>query len=205
MDIAERFEVPAPVDQVWPHLRDIDAVAECFPGAELTGRDDDGAYAGRIAIKFGPTTATFSGVASIAIEDASRAATIDARGKDKRGSSRASALVRVRAVDGGSTTTVEIDGSIDVHGPLGAFASAGGAHITRVLLSDFAASMAARVAAAPPAPEKGSSPAAGGPVAPQPAPAPAATAPLKLTSLLRRSVAAWFRRLRNRRRATDGA
>lgn len=187
MDIAERFEVDAPVDLAWPHLRDIDAVAACFPGAELTG-EDAGTYAGRIAVKFGPTTATFAGTARITVDDATRTATIAATGKDRRGSSRASAEVTVRAAPRGSRTSVEIDGTIDVTGPLGTFASAGGAHITRVLLSDFAAAMSQRIGVPEPA-DAG------------PPPAAAPPAPLSVTNVLRRSLAAWFRRLLAQRRS----
>ena len=101
MDIDEHFVIEAPTEVVWPLLRDVDVVAECFPGAQLTGRDGD-AHLGRIDMRFGPTKVTFSGRATITVDDAERSATIEARGKDGRRSSGAVAAVVVRAPAAGS-------------------------------------------------------------------------------------------------------
>ncbi|WP_344056955.1 SRPBCC domain-containing protein, partial [Sphaerisporangium rubeum] len=94
MDLKESFEVEAPASLAWSLLRDPVTVAECFPGARLGSVDGD-VYAGSIVVKFGPTTVAFQGQAEIAYDDADRTVTINARGRDGRGATRASAAVTV--------------------------------------------------------------------------------------------------------------
>jgi uncharacterized protein len=45
MDLTHTFTVPTSVDEAWAHFQDIGALAECFPGAQVTsvGETDDGA------------------------------------------------------------------------------------------------------------------------------------------------------------------
>src|ERR671932_600723 len=57
MKLEQSFTVAAPVEQVWEALVDVDRVAPCLPGAQITGRDDEGNYKGTFSVKLGPTTA----------------------------------------------------------------------------------------------------------------------------------------------------
>jgi hypothetical protein len=98
-----------------------------------------------VRIKFGPTVAVFRGEASLAFDDASRTCTIEGRGIDGRGASRALASGTVK-VSGGNTTELAVDGSFSVSGPLETFANAGGVHVARALLQEFSANMAKKVA-----------------------------------------------------------
>lgn len=188
MDIAERFEIDAPVEPVWEVLRDPRTVAECFPGTELTEDLGEDTYRGRIVVRFGPTTASFSGRATIVVDDAERVGRIDARGKDRRGSSGASAHAVVRVEPAPAGAAVTISGTIDVTGPLAGFAGTGGRAVTQLLLEDFAsaASARARVAAAPAGTSEGTAAVAAPPTPPS----------LSVVRLLRRSLAAALRRLR---------
>ncbi len=146
MDIDERFEIAAPTERVWALLRDPYAVAACFPGAELTEDVDDDTYAGTIRVRFGPTTATFSGRATIVVDDATRTGTISARGRDGRGASNAATTAAVAVTSQGDACEVTVKGTIDVTGPLGDFASSGGARVAQVLLQEFGANVARRAA-----------------------------------------------------------
>lgn len=148
MKIDEQFDINADPDNVWAVLRDPAAVALCFPGAELTDATDDGAFVGRIRVRFGPTVASFAGQAKIAIDDTTHSAVIEAQGKDGRGSSRAKANAVVQLTDADGRSTVTLIGSIDVTGPLGSFTETGGVYVARELMRDFALNVAARVAAA---------------------------------------------------------
>ena len=55
MQLAQSFDVEAPLDVVWRALIDVERVAPCLPGAAVTGRNDDGSYAGTFSVKIGPT------------------------------------------------------------------------------------------------------------------------------------------------------
>jgi hypothetical protein len=92
-------------------------------------------------VKFGPTVAVFRGEASLAFDDAARTCTIEGRGIDGRGASRALASGVVKA-SGGEVTELAVDGSFTVSGPLETFANAGGVHVARALLAEFSANLA---------------------------------------------------------------
>lgn len=141
MQLKESFSVPAPPDEVWPLMSDPAVVAACIPGAALNELTADGAHRGTITFKFGPTVAVFRGEAKLTYDHPAKRCLIEARGIDQRGASRARARFDVTA-QGADTTEVTLDGGYEVAGPLEMFASAGGVHVARVLLAEFAANIA---------------------------------------------------------------
>ena len=141
ISISEVVTIPSPPEAVWPLLRDPALVASCIPGATLTASGEGGAYQGTIRVKFGPTVAIFRGEVKLAYDDAARRCTIEGRGIDGRGASRALASGVVTA-SGAETTTLECQGNFNVTGPLETFANAGGVHLARALLVEFAGNMA---------------------------------------------------------------
>src|SRR6266849_2269228 len=130
ISLSEEITIPSPPAEVWPLLRDPALVASCIPGATLTAEGEDGSYQGTIRVKFGPTVATFRGEAKLGYDDAAR-----------RCASRALASGVVTA-SGAETTILEVEGSFNVTGPLETFANAGGVHLARALLAEFAGNMA---------------------------------------------------------------
>lgn len=143
--LSETTTIPSPAAQVWPLLRDPALVASCIPGATLAPDQGDGLWRGSVRVKFGPTVAVFRGEATLVFDDAARTCTIEGRGIDGRGASRALASGVVK-VSGSATTEMAIDGSFSVSGPLETFANAGGIHVARSLLAEFSANMAKKLA-----------------------------------------------------------
>jgi carbon monoxide dehydrogenase subunit G len=143
--VSETTNIPFPADTVWPLLRDPALVTSCIPGASLAPDQGDGLWRGSVRVKFGPTVAVFRGEASLAFDDAARICTIEGRGIDGRGASRALATGAVKVL-GHDTTELAIEGTFSVSGPLETFANAGGVHVARALLAEFAANMAKKVA-----------------------------------------------------------
>jgi len=187
--LTEKTVIPSPADRVWPLLRDPTLVASCIPGATLAADQGDGLWRGSVRVKFGPTVAVFRGEASLAFNDAARTCTIEGRGIDGRGASRALASGVVK-VSGGDTTELAIDGSFSVSGPLETFANAGGVHVARALLADFSANMASKLAErSPPVPPVEAAPLAAPPPAAAPSPAPE----IGGFSLLWRAFMSWLR------------
>jgi carbon monoxide dehydrogenase subunit G len=145
--VTETITIPAPLSEVWPRLSDPKTVAACIPGAELSPDQEDDVWKGSIRVKFGPTVAVFRGEATLDYDHASHRCTIEGRGIDQRGASRALANGTVAAT-GTDTTELTVEGEYNVTGPLETFANAGGVHVARALLSEFATNMAALVGAA---------------------------------------------------------
>jgi len=199
-DISEQTLIPAPLGVVWPLLSDPAEVAACIPGAQLAPSTGDGLWRGSIKVKFGPTTAAFRGEAKLEYDHDAHRCRIEGRGIDQRGASRALANGDVLAVAEGEATRLTINGSFTVTGPLETFANAGGVHVARALLAEFANNMANRAMAAAPAaapvveqsaPE---APAAAAPAAPAPLPPPppAPAAELNAFGLLWRAFLSWI-------------
>lgn len=146
ISIREEITLAAPPEKVWPFLTDPAAVASCIPGAALTKSDDMGRYQGTMRIKFGPTVAQFRGEAKLAYDHTGRRCSIEGRGIDGRGASRANATGIVE-LSGSETTLLKVEGNFHVTGPLETFANAGGVHLARALLAEFAANVAKLMAA----------------------------------------------------------
>jgi carbon monoxide dehydrogenase subunit G len=141
INLKEKFSVPAPPGEVWPLMSDPAVVAACIPGAELNELTPDGAHRGKVTFKFGPTVAVFRGEAKLTYDHPVKRCLIEARGIDQKGASRARARFEVEA-RGADTTEVTMDGGFEVAGPLEMFASAGGVHVAKALLAEFAANIA---------------------------------------------------------------
>jgi carbon monoxide dehydrogenase subunit G len=199
-DISEETLIPAPLGVVWPLLSDPAEVAACIPGAQLAPSTGDGLWRGSIKVKFGPTTAAFRGEAKLEYDHDAHRCRIEGRGIDQRGASRALANGDVLAAAEGDATRLTVNGSFTVTGPLETFANAGGVHVARALLAEFANNMANRAMAALPAatpvveqsaPE---APAAAAPAAPAPPPPPppAPAAELNAFGLLWRAFLSWI-------------
>ena len=141
ISLSEEVTIPSPPDRVWPLLSDPAVVASCIPGATLTASGEDGAYQGTVRVKFGPTVALFRGEARLTYDHEARRCTIEGRGIDGRGQSRAVASGVVSA-SGSDVTVLKIAGSFNVTGPLETFANAGGIHVARALLAEFSQNMA---------------------------------------------------------------
>jgi carbon monoxide dehydrogenase subunit G len=194
--LTERTTIPLPAAEVWPLLSDPSLVASCIPGATLAPDQGDGLWHGNIRVKFGPTIAVFRGEASLAFDHAARQCTIEGRGIDGRGASRALASGVVK-VTGDKVTELAVDGSFTVSGPLETFANAGGVHVARALLAEFSANMAklATERRVPPVGTAAATPAEAAPASPLPAPSPPAAAELSGGRLLWQAFLSWLRSL----------
>jgi carbon monoxide dehydrogenase subunit G len=191
--ISEEVTIPSPPGAVWPLLSDPAIVASCIPGANLTASGEGGVYQGTVRVKFGPTVAIFRGEAKLAYDHAERSCRIEGRGIDGRGASRALATGVVTA-SGRRTTLLKVDGNFNVTGPLETFANAGGVHLARALLAEFAGNMA-RLAAEQPVPPEEPDPEAETTAIRATAPPPPRAAELRGGALLWRAFLGWLRQL----------
>lgn len=144
----EEMTIASSVDAIWPLLSDPAVVAGCIPGAEMSADSGDDVWRGSIRVKFGPTVAMFKGEATLVFEDESRRITMDGRGIDGRGVSRALAnmVVELHPHDTQpDSSNLKVEGGFTVTGPLETFVNAGGVHVARALLGDFCTNIAAAV------------------------------------------------------------
>ncbi|WP_285630368.1 SRPBCC family protein [Actinoallomurus iriomotensis] len=166
MRLENAFEVPVLVKEAWDILLDVPRIAPCLPGTVLDGQDGD-AYTGRVKIKIGSITASYTGTATVTVTDeAAHTARITASGKEQRGAGRASAQVEMRLVPLDDGTRVEVATELSITGKAAQFGRGILADVSSRLIDQFAANLAKEITA--PAAE---------PAEPEPALAPAASAP----------------------------
>ena len=62
VELTNEFDVAAPIEQAWRVLTDLERIAPCLPGAELTEVEGD-EYRGVVKVKVGPAVAQYKGTA----------------------------------------------------------------------------------------------------------------------------------------------
>ena len=140
MKLEQSFEVRAPVDRVWETLVDIERVAPCLPGAEITEAGDDGTYRGNFSVRLGPTTAAYRGELKMEdLDQAARRVVMRASGQDKRGQGSAKASIVSTMREEGDVTRVVVETDFTITGRLARFGRGGMIQdISNRLLKDFA-------------------------------------------------------------------
>jgi carbon monoxide dehydrogenase subunit G len=149
MKLEQSFEVAAPLDRVWAALIDVERVAPCLPGADISGRNDDGSYNGTFRVKIGPTAAAYAGKLEMeSVDEASHTATMQAAGTDRRGQGGATATIVSSVKETGpGQTVVEVLSDYSITGRLARFGRDGTIEeIGNRLLGEFAASLGAMLA-----------------------------------------------------------
>jgi carbon monoxide dehydrogenase subunit G len=139
MKLEHSFQVNAPLERVWDALVDVERVAPCLPGAEITEAGEDGTYRGNFTVKLGPTTAAYRG--ELAMEEVDREAhraVMRASGSDKRGQGSAKATIVSRMRTEGDLTTVDVETDFTLTGRLARFGRGGMIQdVSNRLLRDF--------------------------------------------------------------------
>ena len=147
MELVHEFTVAVPVERAWDVLTDVERIAPCMPGAELTGVDG-GTYHGQVKIKVGPITAQYKGTASFAEKDeAARRVVLKASGRDTRGQGTAAATVTAAMAEEAGATTVSIVTDLSVSGRVAQFGRGVMADVSARLLEQFVHNLEADVLA----------------------------------------------------------
>ena len=145
MKITNEFTVHTPVDHAWAVLTDLEGIAPCLPGAQVTGVDGD-VYSGKVKVKVGPVISDFSGTARfVEKDDGAHRAVIDAKGRDARAGGNASALITASLKPDGEATIVSVDTDLKISGKLAQFGSGMIKEVSGKLLGQFVESLEAKI------------------------------------------------------------
>jgi carbon monoxide dehydrogenase subunit G len=208
MKLEHSFDVRAPLERVWQALIDVERVAPCLPGAEITEAGDDGSYRGNFTVKLGPTTASYRGeLAMEEIDEQAHRAVMRASGSDKRGQGSAKATIVNVMRQEGELTKVEVVTDFTITGRLARFGRGGMIQdVSNRLLRDFSECLQETIESAEPGagqaaaqPSAEQAPAENARTAPAPTqaarPAPRQTKPVGGLSLLMRVLVDRLKRL----------
>jgi carbon monoxide dehydrogenase subunit G len=149
------FQVNAPLERVWQALVDVERVAPCLPGAEITEAGEDGTYRGTFTVRLGPTTASYRGeLAMEEVDDAAHRAVMRASGADKRGQGSAKARIVSTMREEGDLTAVDVETDFAITGRLARFGRGGMIQdVSNRLLRDFSECLQQTIEQAEPTPE----------------------------------------------------
>lgn len=158
MLIENGFTIRAPADDLWGFLLDVEKVAPCMPGAELTEVIDDGHWKGTMQARFGPVSMSFAGTVTLeARDDDAHRVVLTAAGREQRGKGAAQASVTawLEPADDPGSTTVKMQADVTLTGAAAQLSRGLLPEIAKTLTQRFAdcleAGMAARTAQPSPA------------------------------------------------------
>lgn len=192
MQLHHGITVPAPTDEVWRALGEIEELAPCLPGAAVDHVDQDTVY-GSMTVKVGPITVAYRGRAVVdERDDARHRMVVHATGREQRGVGTARATLVVEAHERApGTTEVDVETDLTVTGRPAQFGRGVMAEIGDRVIAEFADRLSGRLGAtAAPTPEPGTAqqpepePASGSGSEPVPAPQAGSDEPLDLGPIL---------------------
>jgi len=158
MRIDNEFVVEAPLERVWEYLLDVERIAPCAPGAELTEIVDERTWKGKVNVKVGPVAMSFAGTVTLQErDDAAHRAVLKADGREQRGKGAASALVTSRLEDVETGTKVVIETDLTISGAAAQYGRGMIGDVSKRLTNEFARCLQASMAA--PESTEGDSPA----------------------------------------------
>src|SRR5215471_4117256 len=164
MRIDNDFDVSAPPDRVYAFLLDVNRVATCLPGAELSEVVDPNTFRGKVRIKVGPITVAYNGTARISERDeANRVATLEAEGRETTGPGSARATARMSVEDGGAASRVRLETDFTVAGRIANFGRGVMEDVSKRLVSQMADCIKANLEVAEPSVAATGAPSAAGP------------------------------------------
>ena len=138
MDLNHEFIVNVPVIDAWVILTDLERIAPCLPGAQLTEVEGD-TYRGQVKVKVGPIVAQFKGQASfVSRDDVAHRATLKGEGRDTTGKGTASAIITAQLTSVTPTSTkCTVVTNLTISGKVAQFGRGALADVSDKLLAQF--------------------------------------------------------------------
>jgi carbon monoxide dehydrogenase subunit G len=171
MKLEHEFRVPVPISQAWDVLLDVERIAPCMPGATVESFDGE-TVNGRVKVKVGPIQVTYSGTARfIEKNEPGRRVTLDASGKEARGSGTAKATIVAVLQDDGESTKVNVTTDLAITGKPAQFGRGVMVEVGNKLLGRFADCLAQEIGMGSSGDSPASASADEAPAAEEPAPA----------------------------------
>jgi hypothetical protein len=137
MELSNEFTVDVPVKEAWVLLTDVERIAPCMPGAQLTEVEGD-EYRGVVKVKVGPITSQYKGKATFVERDEEAfRAVLRAEGRETKGQGNASATITATLVPEGDRTRVSVVTDLTITGRAAQFGRGVLADVSSKLLGQF--------------------------------------------------------------------
>lgn len=141
IEIVEKLQVAAPIDQVWQFVNDPQRVVTCMPGAGLDEVVDARTFLGSVRVKVGAITASYKGrVEFTEVDEAGHRIEMRAEGRETGGGT-AKGTIAIRLVElAEGPTELVTEASIDLTGRIMQVGRGMIQGVSRQLFKQFAAS-----------------------------------------------------------------
>jgi carbon monoxide dehydrogenase subunit G len=152
--IENAFTVNAHAGDLWSVLLDVERIAPCMPGAELTEVIDERNWKGKVHVKVGPVAMSFAGTVSMeSRDDEAHRVVLRAKGTEQKGKGAADASVTSWREPGAEPdqTTVKMQAEIALVGAAAQMSRGLLPEISKKLTQQFANCLEAAMAAQEPA------------------------------------------------------
>jgi hypothetical protein len=138
VDLNHEFIVNVPVNDAWVILTDLERIAPCLPGAQLTEIEGE-TYRGQVKVKVGPIVAQFKGQASfVSRDDQAHRAMLKGEGRDTTGKGTASAIITAQLTSMTPTSTkCTVVTELTISGKVAQFGRGALADVSDKLLAQF--------------------------------------------------------------------
>ena len=146
MLIENEFTVPAAGDKVMTYLLDVEKVAKCLPGAQLTQIVDAQTYKGKMKIKMGAMDLTFAGTVTIVeMDNDSGRIVMKASGREEKGKGQAEASITAQITSSGNSTHVKLSQNLQMSGAVASMGRGMMQDVATTMINNFATCLAGQI------------------------------------------------------------
>jgi len=140
VDLNKKFPLKHSAEHSWHLLSNIEAVAVCMPGAEITEVIDENNFKGKVKVKLGPVNMAFDGDIKVeSIDAGARQIHLLAEGQDNKGTSKVSMDLTASVADEQNANAMLLgDAKVTVNGKLASFGQRMMAQVSDQVLDQFA-------------------------------------------------------------------
>jgi carbon monoxide dehydrogenase subunit G len=137
--LVNEFTVNRPLDEAWPVITNVERIAPCLPGAQLTEAEGE-VYRGIVKIKLGSITPQFKGEAQfLELDNDAHHAVLKAEGRDTGGRGNAAATISADAESLSPTSTrVIVTTDLHITGKVAQFGRGIIGDVSKKLMAQFA-------------------------------------------------------------------
>jgi carbon monoxide dehydrogenase subunit G len=139
MLIENEFTVADEPARVWTYLLDVEKIAPCLPGAEITELVDERNWKGRMNMKFGPMSLVFAGQVTMRErDDEAHRVVLAAKGMEQKGKGAATATVTSWLEPEAAGTRVRMQADITLTGTVAQLSRGLVPEVSKKLTAQFA-------------------------------------------------------------------
>jgi len=137
MELTNEFVIERPLSDTWEILNDLEFIAPCMPGAQLTEIEGE-EFRGQVKIKVGPISANYKGKARFVEQDQDAGrAVLKAEGRDPRqGNANALVTATMEAVTD-TSTKVKVHTELSLSGKIASFGRGAIEDVSKKILGQF--------------------------------------------------------------------